>query len=474
MARPAPLSGFPEWLPAGRIVEQYVLDVLRRTFELHGFAGLETRAVEPLDQLLRKGETSKEVYVLRRLQEEDGAVGEATADRSQLGLHFDLTVPFARYVLENAGHLAFPFRRYQIQKVWRGERPQDGRFREFVQADIDVVGAGSLPYHYEVEVPLVMAEAFALLSTIGMPPVRICVNNRRVSEGFYRGLGLTEIDAVLRSIDKLDKVGPEAVAALIVEEAGATSAQAQACLELAAISGADLTVVDRVRDLATRHSVSSELLDQGLDELGALVGAAAVRAPGVVVADLRIARGLDYYTGSVYETFLVGHEQLGSICSGGRYDTLASDGATTYPGVGLSIGVTRLVSRLLGQGLVTASRSVPTAVLVAVVSEDSRFQSDAVAAALRSRGIPVEVSPAAAKFGKQIRHADRRGVPFVWFPGAPAHSDAEGAYVAASRDQVKDIRSGDQVDADPLTWEPPAGDWWPTVVPGPGAVAARA
>ncbi|MBC7549487.1 MAG: ATP phosphoribosyltransferase regulatory subunit, partial [Cellulomonas sp.] len=149
MARPTPLSGFPEWLPSGRIVEQHILDALRRTFELHGFAGIETRAVEPLDQLLRKGETSKEVYVLRRLQEE--APATADASDSSLGLHFDLTVPFARYVLENAGHLAFPFKRYQIQKVWRGERPQDGRFREFVQADIDVVGAGDLPYHYEVE-----------------------------------------------------------------------------------------------------------------------------------------------------------------------------------------------------------------------------------------------------------------------------------------------------------------------------------
>ena len=164
MARPTPLSGFPEWLPDGRVVEQHVLDVLRRTFELHGFAGIETRAVEPLDQLLRKGETSKEVYVLRRLQESEERarpVGDTARRTAGLGLHFDLTVPFARYVLENAGHLSFPFRRYQIQKVWRGERPQDGRFREFVQADIDVVGAGELPYHYEVELPLVIADAFA-------------------------------------------------------------------------------------------------------------------------------------------------------------------------------------------------------------------------------------------------------------------------------------------------------------------------
>ncbi|GAA3821406.1 histidine--tRNA ligase [Cellulomonas soli] len=457
MARPTPLSGFPEWLPDGRIVEQHVLDVLRRTFELHGFAGIETRAVEPLDQLLRKGETSKEVYVLRRLQEDPA---EAQADKAgQLGLHFDLTVPFARYVLENAGHLAFPFRRYQIQKVWRGERPQDGRFREFVQADIDVVGAGDLPYHYEVELPLVMAEALTSLRSIGVPPVRVLVNNRKVAEGFYRGLGLADVEAVLRSIDKLDKVGADAVAELLVAEAGATPEQARACLDLAAISGADASVIDEVRALAVGHAVVSDLLEEGLAELGALIEAAAVRAPGVVVADLKIARGLDYYTGSVYETVLVGHEQLGSICSGGRYDTLATDGANTYPGVGLSIGVSRLVSRLLSAGLVRVSRKVPSAVLVAVTSEESRTRSDAVAGALRSRGIPVEVAPSAAKFGKQIRHADRRGIPFVWFVGEP---DADGVVQA---DQVKDIRSGEQVAAEAGSWAPPAEDLWPTVLP---------
>ena len=461
MARPTPLSGFPEWRPAGRIVETYVLDVLRRTFELHGFAGIETRAVEPLDQLLRKGETSKEVYVLRRLQEEGPE--ERRGDEKQLGLHFDLTVPFARYVLENAGHLSFPFKRYQIQKVWRGERPQDGRFREFVQADIDVVGAGSLPYHYEVELPLVMAEALGALREIGVPPVRILVNNRKVAEGFYRGLGLSDVEGVLRSIDKLDKIGPDAVADLLVAETGATPEQARACLDLAAINGPDASVVDEVRALASSHGVVSDLLDEGLVELGALVSAAAERAPGVVVADLKIARGLDYYTGSVYETVLVGHEQLGSICSGGRYDTLASDGATTYPGVGLSIGVSRLLSRLLGAGLVESSRSVPTAVVVAVNHEEERAASDAIASALRSRGIPCEVAPTAAKYGKQIKYADRRGVPFVWFPATPEHTRADGTVVPAQGDQVKDIRSGEQVDAAPATWTPPAEDLWPVV-----------
>ncbi|WP_066462524.1 histidine--tRNA ligase [Sanguibacter suarezii] len=456
MARPTPLSGFPEWLPADRIVETHILDSVRRTFELHGFTGIETRAVEPLDQLLRKGETSKEVYVLRRLQAEDDA-NVSAADKQGLGLHFDLTVPFARYVLENAGHLAFPFKRYQIQKVWRGERPQDGRFREFTQADIDVVGAGDLPYHFEVEVPLVMAAALAELEAIGVPKVRILVNNRKVAEGFYRGLGIDAVDDVLRIIDKLDKIGPEKVAAALVAEVAMSDEQAQACLELAAISGADTTVIDRVQALAAARSVTSELLDEGLRELGALIEAAAVRAPGVVHADLKIARGLDYYTGSVYETVLVGHEELGSICSGGRYDTLASDGANTYPGVGLSIGISRLVSRLLSAGLVRASRSVPSAVVVAVTSEETRPASDAVATALRARGIPVEVAPTAAKFGKQIKYADKRGVPFVWFP---AGLGADGEPVAH---QVKDIRTGTQSEADPTAWEPPAADWWPSV-----------
>ncbi|MGO1318153.1 MAG: histidine--tRNA ligase [Cellulomonadaceae bacterium] len=464
MARPTPLSGFPEWRPEGRIVEQHILDALRRTFELHGFAGVETRAVEPLDQLLRKGETSKEVYVLQRLQEL-GEAGQETERADRLGLHFDLTVPFARYVLENAGHLAFPFKRYQIQKVWRGERPQDGRFREFVQADIDVVGAGELPYHYEVELPLVMAEALSGLAGIGLPPVRILVNNRKVAEGFYRGLGLTDVDGVLRSIDKLDKIGPGAVATLLQDEAGASAQQAEACLALAAIHGADHAVVDQVRLLADEHGVTSELLDAGLAELGALIEAAAVRAPGVVVADLKIARGLDYYTGSVYETVLVGHEDLGSICSGGRYDTLASDGKNTYPGVGLSIGVSRLMSRLLGQDLVRASRGVPSAVVVAVNSEEDRARSDEIAAALRARGVPVEVAPSAAKFGKQIRYADRRGVPFVWFPATAEHVRADGSVVPAQPDQVKDIRSGEQIAADAATWAPPAVDLWPVVAP---------
>ena len=192
MARPKPLSGFPEYLPAERLIEQQVIDILRHTFELHGFCNIETRAVEPLEILSRKGEITKEVYAVRRLH--------ATEDsRDELGLHYDLTVPLARYVLENSNSLNFPFRRYQIQKVWRGERPQEGRYREFVQADIDIVGENQLAEHHDVEAPLVMLEALENLhKAIGLPPVRMHVNNRKLSEGFYRGLGIEDTAAVLQ------------------------------------------------------------------------------------------------------------------------------------------------------------------------------------------------------------------------------------------------------------------------------------
>ncbi|MFC3687467.1 histidine--tRNA ligase [Aquipuribacter hungaricus] len=440
MARIAPLSGFPEWLPAERAVELHVLDTLRETFELHGFAPVETRSVEPLSQLLRKGEIDKEVYVVRRLQADPGT----EVDDSTLGLHFDLTVPFARYVLQNGGHLTFPFKRYQIQRSWRGERPQDGRFREFVQADVDVVGVDVLPRHYEVDLPLVMVEA---LQRLDVGAVRMRVNDRRVVEALVRGLGLEDVAGVLAAVDKLAKIGPAAVGEQLRARAGASGAQADAVLALAAVQGTDLAAVQA---LADSLGAGSDALAAALPDLQALVDAAEAVAPGVVVADLAVVRGLDYYTGSVYETELVGQEDLGSVCSGGRYDDLVSEGSVRHPGVGLSIGVSRLVSRLLKDGTVAATRPVPTAVLVAVTDEADRGRSDAVARALRARGIPADTAPIAAKFGRQIKHADRSGIPFVFFPGG------EGAAPLAG--QVKDIRSGEQVDADAASWSPPEED----------------
>ena len=431
------LSGFPEFLPAERNVELHVLDHLRRVFELHGFTNVETRAVETTETLQGKGEIDKEVYVLKRIH-----AGEDEGDAG-LALHYDLTVPFARYVLENAGRLEFPFRRYQIQRVWRGERPQQGRFREFTQADIDIVAKDELPFHFDVEVAQVMAEA---LGGLPVPQLTLQVSNRKVLEGFYLGLGVKEPTAVMQVIDKLDKVPADALATQL-SDLGLTELQTASCLALAEIATPDTSFVERVRELGVSH----ELLDTGLTELAQVIGSTRSVDGVTVMADLRIARGLDYYTGTVFETRMAGYEHLGSICSGGRYDQLASDGRHTYPGTGISLGVSRLLVPLLADGL-TSDRSVPSTVLVALVDEESRETSDEVASRLRARGIPTEVAATAQKFGKQIRYAERRGIPYVWFPP----SDGDGH-------RVRDIRSGDHVDSDPNEWNPPADDLRPRI-----------
>jgi histidyl-tRNA synthetase len=396
--------------------------------------------------MAKGGEIDKELYVLRRLQADE------SADDTGLGLHFDLTVPFARYVLENAGHLEFPFRRYQIQPAWRGERPQEGRYRQFTQADIDIVGKDELPFHHDVEVMRVMVQG---LGALPLPRLSFQVNNRKLIQGFYRGLGIPDVTAAIRQIDKLDKLAPEAVAELLGENAGATREQAARCLELATIRVSDHTLIQRVQALG----VGDELLSRGLVELSAVLEgcADAVRASDgrvTVEANLRIARGLDYYTGTVVEIFMEGYERLKSVGGGGRYDALASDGRTTYPGVGISFGLSRTLVPLISEGVLTGSRAVPSAVLVALADEESRPASERVADSLRSRGIACEVAPSPQKYGRQIRYAERRGIPFVWFP----------ATEAGVSDQVKDIRAGDQVDADAATWTPPDADLRPTIV----------
>lgn len=444
------MSGFPEWSPQERLLESLVISQLRDVFSLHGFGEIETRAVEPIGRLGGDSDASKEIYTLGRMTAEGGS-------EAKLGLHFDLTVPFARYVEERQGQLQFPFRRFQIQKVWRGERPQEGRYREFYQADIDVVGRDVLPEHIDAEVAIVMARALAALP---IPAVRMHVNNRALVEGFYEGIGITDVPGVLRSVDKLDKIGPHGVRAELTAK-GIDGRAADAVLELAKISAPDASFARAVEDLWETTVLVDDgevaeaaqlKLARGIAALAELVTAVNAVQPGVAIVDLRIARGLDYYTGSVFETFLTGHEDLGSICSGGRYDSLVAGGG--FPGVGMSIGVSRLVSRILGAGLASSTRGVPSAVLVAVTDNKARGASAAIADRLRARGIACEVSPNAAKFGKQIQYADRRGIPFVWFPAA----DGDG--------EVKDIRSGEQVAADADRWNPPAEDLRPRIVPG--------
>ena len=435
----ASISGFPEFLPEGRFVESRALDILRSVFELHGFANIQTRSVEPLSDLSRKGEITKEVYVVRRLH--------AEADEAdQWGLHFDLTVPFARYVLDNAGHLSFPFRRYQIQPAWRGERPQEGRYREFWQADIDIVGESQLSLHHDTEVVLVMLEACARLTEdLGIPPVLMRINNRKLIQGFYDGLGVTDPLAAIQVVDKLGKIGEEAVRQILTEQ-GISPDVTSTILSFARVTSDSGNVAEQVR----AFGVANDLVELGLEEIEYLFTAVHRHFPDNVAIDCMISRGLDYYTGSVFEMELVGQESLGTVCAGGRYDSLATDGKHIYPGVGISFGVTRVIAPMIARGHLVASRCVPSVVLVAVDAEDLRAQADEVATTLRRRGIPCEVSPNSQKYGKQIRFADRRGIPYVWFGSVTG--------------QVKDIRSGDQIDADAATWDPPAADLTPHVL----------
>lgn len=431
MSKIAPLTGFPEWLPEQRLVEQRLIDDVRRKFELFGFAPLETRSVEPIEVLAKKGATDKEIYVLKRLHAEEG-------EDAELGLHFDLTVPFARFVAQHRGQLAFPFKRYQIQKVWRGERPQQGRYREFYQADIDVIGEGELPLHFDAEMALLMHE---VVSALPIPAIQLRINNRKVLEGFYRALGLTNIIDVLRSVDKLDKIGEDGVKKALCSENGLSEEQADKCLALARIRGRGREVCAAVRALGASH----ELLEEGLTELDFVMSTLDELPEGAAIADLHIARGLDYYTGTVYEGVFVEHPQLGAVCSGGRYDNLASDDKHKLPGVGLSLGLSRILGFMFAKNALKASRPTPTAALVALLNDEQRGQCFRAASQLRARGVATEVFHSPQKLGKQIRYAEKKGIPFVLF-------------LNEAGVEAKDIRSGDQSAIDLATWLPPASD----------------
>ena len=431
------VSGFPEWLPEDQLVENLLIETIRNKFELFGFIPLETRAIEPLDKLLMKGETDKEIYVLRRLQAE---AGEAD---TEFGLHFDLTVPITRYVVENRGRLVFPFRRYQIQKSWRGERPAMGRFREFTQADFDIISEQELTVQSDLEIIDLLRE---ILQSLPIPKIRLDINSRKILKGFYLGMGIQDPVPVVRIVDKLDKIGSEGVQKQLVEAAGLTPQQAERCLQLGQIKTSDPEVL-KVQVEAT--GISHPLLEEGLNEVAYLLKELGGTTQDMAVADLSLARGLDYYTGTVFEAKFRDLPRFGSIAGGGRYDNLASAGdSIRLPGVGVTIGITRLLAVALHEGLLQASRKTPSCVLVALASEAGREQSLAIARKLRQRGIACEIYEKPDRYGKQIRHADRRKIPFVWFPAEAGGLDGE----------VKDIRSGDQLPALVETWQPPEED----------------
>lgn len=427
--KPRPISGFPEWLPEYRAVEQKWMDHLRRVFESYGYCSIETPAVEEMEVLQAKGEVDKEIYVLSRAQADPDDKGEA-----RLALHFDQTVPLARYVAQHFSGLAFPFKRYQMQKVWRGERPQLGRLREFYQCDIDVIGVDQLPLAFDAEMPAVMYEALAGLD-IGRVQVR--VSNRKILLGLVEALGATDAVAVTRCVDKLEKIGPEAVAEMLAQEAGMKPGDIRAVLDLAAVRGG-VEVLDRI---APRNPQ----MEEGLAELRFVLGALAHLPPEAVIADLSIVRGLDYYTGTVYETALLDIPQFtGSVCSGGRYDDLAGSYINRHlPGVGISVGFTRLFDVLCHYGHIKPGRKTPTQVLVVLPAEERRAMAAEVAATLRGRGMNVELYHAPQNVKKQLEYANRKGIPFVWFP---PFEDGQGH-------ELKDMATGAQGPADPAVWK---------------------
>ena len=397
--KPRTLSGFMELLPDKQQRFETMAEILRRTYASYGFAPLDTPAIEDAQILLAKGggETEKQIY---RFQKGD----------SDLALRFDLTVPLAKYVALHYSELAFPFRRYQISKVYRGERAQRGRFREFYQADIDIIGDGKLDILNEAEIPAIIYKVFR---GFGLSRFQIHVNNRKILNGFYAMLGLTEKSGdIMRTVDKLDKIGADKVKLILLEDCGLTEGQAEEILKFIAISGSNSQVISALEGYAGKN----EMFDQGLAELKAVT--ANLSAFGVpeenFAVDLTIARGLDYYTGTVYETTLLDHPEIGSVCSGGRYDNLAGyyiDKA--LPGVGISIGLTRLFYVLDEQGLLNpALPSAPADALVLPMTE-SPAEAIALAEKLRSAGLRVQLYGEQKKFKQKMAYANKLAVPFA-------------------------------------------------------------
>ena len=425
--KPRTLSGFMELLPAPQMQLERMMEILRETYALYGFTPLDTPAVESAEILLAKGggETEKQIY---RFQKGD----------SDLALRFDLTVPLAKYVALHAGELAFPFRRYQIGKVYRGERAQRGRFREFYQADIDIIGDGKLDILNEAEIPSII---YTIFRRFGLTRFVICVNNRKLLNGFYAMLDLSDRSAdIMRTVDKLDKIGADKVRTILLQDNGLTEAQADEILQFISITGSNAEVLSRLETWRGKN----ELFDLGLEELTAVtkhLSAFGVPEENFAV-DLTIARGLDYYTGTVYETTLLDHPEIGSVCSGGRYDNLAEYYTDRQlPGVGISIGLTRLFyvlgeQQMLNPDLPTA----PADCLLLPMTED--FSAAVrLATQLRGAGIRTQIYAEQKKFKAKLSYADKLGIPYAVFLGEDE--------IAQGVCSVKNLRTGEQVSLPP-------------------------
>ena len=424
---PRTLSGFMELLPEKQAKLEKMMSVLRETYSLYGFAPLDTPAIEDAKILLAKGggETEKQIY---RFQKGD----------SDLALRFDLTVPLAKYVALHYNDLAFPFRRYQISKVYRGERAQRGRFREFYQADIDIIGDGKLDVLNEAEIPSIIYRVFR---GFGLTRFQIRVNNRKILNGFYAMMELTEKSGdIMRTVDKLDKIGGEKVQNILVTDCGLKEQQAEEILRFIAITGTNAQVLSALEG----YTGKNEVFDQGLAELRQVTDhLASFGVPEENFAvDLTIARGLDYYTGTVYETTLLDHPEIGSVCSGGRYDNLAgyyTDKA--LPGVGISIGLTRLFYVLDEQGLLNPQLpSAPADALVLPMTEDPT-KAIALSQTLRNAGVRVQLYGEKKKFKQKMSYADKIGAPYAVLLG---EDEIEEGVCS-----VKNMVTGEQVKLSP-------------------------
>ena len=421
--KPRTLSGFMELLPDKQVQFDRMVELLRRSYSLYGFTPLDTPVIEASEVLLAQGggETEQQMY-------------RFTKGDTDLSLRFDLTVPLAKYVALHYADLTFPFRRFQIGKVYRGERAQRGRFREFYQADIDVIGDGKLDIVNEAEIPAIIYKTFTAL---GLRRFQIRVNNRKILNGFYAMLGLTEQAAdIMRTVDKLDKIGGDKVRNLLVgEDIGLSGESADESLKFIAIRGNNAQVLSALEGYRGR----SELFDQGLDELTTVVKyLAAFGVPEDHFAvDLTIARGLDYYTGTVYETTMLDHPEIGSICSGGRYDNLAEYYTDKQlPGVGISIGLTRLFFVLEDQGYLNGEMNTAPADALILPMTDDLSPAIAFAARLRQAGVRAQLYTEQRKFKQKMSYADKLAIPYVVFLGED--EIAKGAV------SVKDMATGEQ------------------------------
>ena len=421
--KPRTLSGFMELLPAPQMQLERMMQILRETYALYGFTPLDTPLLESSEILLAKGggETEKQIY---RFQKGD----------SDLALRFDLTVPLAKYVALHANELSFPFRRYQIGKVYRGERAQRGRFREFYQADIDIIGDGKLDILNEAEIPSII---YTIFRRFGLKRFTIRVNNRKLLNGFYALLGLSgQAGDIMRTVDKLDKIGAEKVRVILIEDCGVSEEQADEILRFIAIRGTNAEVLDALQ----AWSGKNEVFDTGLAELTAV--AAQLSAFGVpeenFAIDLTIARGLDYYTCTVYETTLDDHREIGSVCSGGRYDDLAAYYTDRkLPGVGISIGLTRLFYVLGEQGMLNDALPTAPADCLLLPMTDDLSAAVRLATALRQAGIRTQLYSEQKKFKAKMQYADKLGIPYVIFLGEDE--------IARGECSVKELRTGEQV-----------------------------